>query len=66
MALMVSGIVILAGVLYMVGMLIAEDPRWRRAAVTMVGAMERVGRLVVAHVVHPLRPRPAHRIILRH
>lgn len=66
MALMVSGIVILAGVLYMVGMLIAEDPRWRRAAVTMVGAMERVGRLVVAHVVHPFRPRPAHRIILRH
>ena len=59
-ALLVSGLVIAAGALYLLGMLIVEDPRWRTAAVRTIRGTVATWRAVIAHLVHPIHPRPVH------
>jgi hypothetical protein len=57
-ALLVGGLVIGGGLLYMLGMLIVEDPRWRKAAVSTVAVTAAAWRGAWARVIHPIRPRP--------
>lgn len=56
-ALLVSGIVLAGGLLYLLGMLIVEEPRWRRAATRTVRGVAVTWRTALAHVVHPIHPR---------
>ena len=56
-ALLVSGLVIGGGLLYLLGMLIVEDTRWRKAAVRTVKVTAVAWRTVFARLMHPIHPR---------
>lgn len=57
-AILVSTAVFLAGLAYMLGLLIVQEPRWRQAAERTVAFGARVWSVILAHVVHPIHPRP--------
>jgi plastocyanin len=60
--LLVSGVVLAGGLLYMLGMLIVEDRRWRAAAQQVVRFAAQLGRRFATHIAHPLHPRAVRRI----
>jgi hypothetical protein len=56
-AFLVGALVIGAGLLYMLGMLIVEDPRWRKAAVRTVMVTAPALRGAWTRVLHPIHRR---------